>query len=147
MHNQGWVYTRPEEKLLLDGFPVANVALCASDTDLVKVAKPIRLSIRIEARPSELAGLLASSDAEAIGCSQEPFSFSVPIQLKRRGVEAKLVMQAGDDRSYKPDSRLVAVLADRISGESLCRRFARPYHQPKNWKGAVPYAGKPRRRR
>jgi site-specific DNA recombinase len=69
-------------------------------------------SIRIEARPLELAGLLASSDAEAIGCSQEPISFSVPAQLKRRGVEAKLVMQAGDDRSYKPDSRLVAVLAD-----------------------------------
>jgi tetratricopeptide (TPR) repeat protein len=41
--NQGWVYMRPEEELLLDGFRTASVALCASDADLAKIAKPIRL--------------------------------------------------------------------------------------------------------
>ena len=38
--------------------------------------------------------------------------FSVAIQLQRRGVEAKLVMQFAGDRSSKPDTRLVAVDAD-----------------------------------
>ena len=69
-------------------------------------------SIRIEVRRSELASLVATSDAEAIACTPEPFGFSVPIQLQRRGVEAKLVMQFGGERSSKPDTRLVAVVAD-----------------------------------
>jgi len=38
--------------------------------------------------------------------------FSVPIQLKRRGVEAKLVMHAGGQPSYNPDAKLIAVLAE-----------------------------------
>ena len=40
-------------------------------------------------RRSELASLVATSDAEAIACTPEPFDFCVPIQLQRRGVEAK----------------------------------------------------------
>jgi site-specific DNA recombinase len=56
-----------------------------------------------------------------------------PIQLKRRGVEAKLVMQSSDDQSYKPDSRIVAVLADAHHWSvtlqkvrpGLCRDLAR----------------------
>ena len=56
--------------------------------------------------------MLSCSDAEAIGRFQNPFGFSVPIHLKRRGVEAKLVMQAGGQPSHKPDAKLIAVLAD-----------------------------------
>jgi hypothetical protein len=56
--------------------------------------------------------MLSCSDAEAIGRCPERFGFSVPVQLKRRGVEAKLVMQAGGQPSHKPDAKLIAVLAD-----------------------------------
>jgi site-specific DNA recombinase len=69
-------------------------------------------SIRIEVRRPGLANLLSSPDAEAVKCSQEPFGFTVPIQLKRRGVEAKLVMHAGSEPLYKPDAKLITVLAD-----------------------------------
>jgi hypothetical protein len=60
-------------------------------------------SSRIEVRRSGLANLLSSSSAEVVGCSQEWFGFSVPVQLKRRGVEAKLVMHAGGQPSHKPE--------------------------------------------
>src|SRR5215469_2612895 len=56
--------------------------------------------------------MLSCSDAEAIGRFEERFSFSVPIQLKRRGVEAKLVMQTGGQPSHKPNAKLIGVLAD-----------------------------------
>ena len=68
-------------------------------------------SISIVVRRSGLANLLSSADAE-VRRSQDPFRFSVPIQLKRRGVEAKLVMHAGGQPSYNPDAKLIAVLAD-----------------------------------
>ena len=60
-------------------------------------------SIRSEVRRSGLANLLSSSSAEVVGCSQEPFGFSVSVQLKRRGVEAKLVMHARGQPSHKPE--------------------------------------------
>jgi hypothetical protein len=42
--NQGYVFTRPqEEKLFLDGFRAAGIPVCATDADLAKTAKPIRL--------------------------------------------------------------------------------------------------------
>jgi site-specific DNA recombinase len=56
--------------------------------------------------------MLSYSDAEAIGRFQERLAFSVPIQLKRRGVEAKLVMHADGQPSHKPNAKLIAVLAD-----------------------------------
>jgi site-specific DNA recombinase len=69
-------------------------------------------TIRIEVRRSELGRLVATLDAEPIACTPEPFGLYTPIQLQRRGVEAKLVMQFGGDRLPKPDARLVAVIAD-----------------------------------
>jgi hypothetical protein len=44
--------------------------------------------------------------------SEEPFRFIVPIQLKRRGIEAKLVKQTADARPSSPDMKVVALLAD-----------------------------------
>jgi hypothetical protein len=43
-------------------------------------------SIRIEVRTARLASMLSYPDAEAMGRFQHTFGFSVPIQLKRRGV-------------------------------------------------------------
>ena len=69
-------------------------------------------SIRIEVRTTRLASMLSYPDADAMGRFQHTFGFSVPIQLKRRGVEAKLVMQASGQPSHKPDAKLITVLAD-----------------------------------
>jgi TolB-like protein/class 3 adenylate cyclase len=42
--NEGFVFTRPqEEKLFLDGFRATDLPLCATDADLGKITKPIRL--------------------------------------------------------------------------------------------------------
>ena len=42
--NQGWAFEREEDtKLFLDGFAAANVPICASAADLVKIEKPVRL--------------------------------------------------------------------------------------------------------
>ncbi len=44
MMNQGWVFVLPaSEKLFLDGFRATKLPVCASDADLVKIAKPVRL--------------------------------------------------------------------------------------------------------
>src|SRR5262249_29597077 len=40
------------------------------------------------------------------------FSLAAPIQLKRRGVEAKLVLQAPSSKPPAPDAKLIALLAD-----------------------------------
>jgi hypothetical protein len=58
---------------------------------------------------ASMSGQLETASAEA---SEEPFSFSVPIQLKRRGIEAKLVIETADVRPSPPDIKLVALLAD-----------------------------------
>jgi TolB-like protein/tetratricopeptide (TPR) repeat protein len=42
--NQGWVFARPQEqKLFIDGFRATDIPVCASDADLAKIAKPVRL--------------------------------------------------------------------------------------------------------
>ena len=45
LKNQGWTFARPEdEQLLRDGFRAINLPLCASDADLAKISKPVRLA-------------------------------------------------------------------------------------------------------
>ncbi len=69
-------------------------------------------SIRLEIKRSGLAGWLAEPDAGTAERLEGLFGLVVPIQLKRRGVEAKLVMQAARGRSSLPDAKLVTVIAD-----------------------------------
>jgi site-specific DNA recombinase len=71
-------------------------------------------SIHIEIKRSGLAGLLGDPSARASKSSAGLFELVVPIQLKRRGVEAKLVMKAAGDRSSPPDAKLVTLLADAL---------------------------------
>jgi len=71
-------------------------------------------SIRIEIKRSGLAGLVGNPGAGAGKSSEGLFELIVPIQLQRRGVEAKLVMKAAGDRSSPPDLKLVTVLADAL---------------------------------
>ncbi len=44
--------------------------------------------------------------------SEEQFGFDIPIQLKRRGIEVKLVIQTPHDAPSLPDTKLVSLLAD-----------------------------------
>jgi site-specific DNA recombinase len=69
-------------------------------------------SIRVSIKRSGLAGMTSQPDTASADASEEPFSFTVPVQLKRRGVEAKLVIQTTDDRPSPPDMKLIALLAD-----------------------------------
>ena len=71
-------------------------------------------SIRIEIKRSGLAGLLGNPGAGAGESSEGLFELIVPIQLKRRGVETKLVMKATGDRSSPPDAKLITLLADAL---------------------------------
>src|SRR5262245_51602224 len=68
-------------------------------------------SLRLEISRSGLAGLLVEPDAGTAE-HEELFTLAIPMQLKRRGVEAKLVIQAAGDRSAPPDANLVALIAD-----------------------------------
>ena len=70
-------------------------------------------------------------------CSKGLFNLLIPFQLKRRGVEAKLVMEAAPGSSPPPDAKLVCVLADAhrwmddltrgraVSLRDLGRRYSR----------------------
>jgi site-specific DNA recombinase len=69
-------------------------------------------SIRIEVKRSGLAGLVGEPDTNITEGSEGFLDLVVPIQLKRRGVEAKLVMQTVGERASPPDTTLVALLAD-----------------------------------
>jgi len=67
-------------------------------------------SIRLEIRRAALAALLAGT-----GASESPeglISFDLPIELKRRGVEAKLVLAPAPGQPSTPDARLLTLLAD-----------------------------------
>ena len=69
-------------------------------------------SIVIEIKRSALAALLGHPEVGSADGTEGLFRLVVPIQLKRRGVEAKLVMQAGSGRLSVPDAKLVALIAD-----------------------------------
>jgi site-specific DNA recombinase len=68
-------------------------------------------SLRIEIKRSGLARLLEPVAPDAEG-SEGLFDLVVPIQLRRRGVEAKLVMLAAGPRPSPPDAKLLALLGD-----------------------------------
>ncbi len=68
--------------------------------------------ILIGIKRSALAALLGRSEVGSADGTEELFTLPVAIQLKRRGVEAKLVMLAGSGRPSAPDAKLVALLAD-----------------------------------
>jgi site-specific DNA recombinase len=69
-------------------------------------------SIHIDIKRTGLIGLLAEPDAGTASGSEEPFSLVMPIQLKRRGVEAKLVIRAAGSRCPSPDKKLITLFAD-----------------------------------
>ena len=71
-------------------------------------------SIRIEIKRAGLAGLLADPCAGTAECLEGLFVLIAPVQLKRRGIEAKLVMKAAGIRSAPPDTKLVTLFADAL---------------------------------
>ena len=70
-------------------------------------------SIRIDIKRTGLIDLLPEPDAATAAAGPEDlFSFAIPIQLRRRGVEAKLVMTAGGNRCPPADKKLVTLIAE-----------------------------------
>lgn len=69
-------------------------------------------AIHLEINVSELAKLIAGSATGSADPSDKRFRLIVPVHLRRRGVEAKLVIATEPGQSRLPDTRLVALLAD-----------------------------------
>jgi hypothetical protein len=96
-----------------------------------------RQSMRLEINPSSLAALLRI--AVRPSQSSSPIPFAVAVQLKRRGIEAKLVMHSSHGRPKAPDPRLVLLLADAhrwldelVKGRAdSLRELARRYNRDK----------------
>jgi hypothetical protein len=63
-------------------------------------------------QPEPPGGLLAEPGSHKVQQSEGLFSLVVPMQMQRRGVEAKLVMQSTGAQSSSPDPKLVTLFAD-----------------------------------
>ena len=73
---------------------------------------PWRAWMKVEIRCVSLLDLLdPQRSCFEVGANGE-FNFLIPIELKRRGVEAKLVMQTRFGSATLRDAKLVALLAD-----------------------------------
>jgi site-specific DNA recombinase len=70
-------------------------------------------SIRLEIKPQALAGLGTGADAAPNG-PMAPYVVTAPVELRRRGVEAKIVIRANDTERTKPDEALVRTIADAL---------------------------------
>jgi len=93
--------------------------------------------VHINIKRIGLIALLAEPDLGAATGTKELFSLVVPVSLKRRGVEAKLVMRAAGGRRSSPDKKLITLFADAhrwiddlaerraISLRDLARRYHR----------------------
>jgi site-specific DNA recombinase len=67
--------------------------------------------IRFEVKQSGLAKLLVDTDL-SIAHPEALFAFEIPAQVRRRGVEAKLIIAGSKDRATVPDGGLLTVIAD-----------------------------------
>jgi site-specific DNA recombinase len=67
--------------------------------------------IRFEVKQSALARLLLDPNL-SIAPREGLFAFEIPVQVRRRGVEAKLIIASAQGRATVPDNRLIAVIAD-----------------------------------
>jgi DNA invertase Pin-like site-specific DNA recombinase len=96
-----------------------------------------RESIRLEINPASLAALLRI--AAPASQSSSPIPFAVAVQLRRRGIEAKLVVHSSHGRPKTPDPKLVLLLADAhrwlddlVTGRvASLRELARRYNRDK----------------
>ena len=69
-------------------------------------------AMRIEIKRSGLAKMLAEPGIAPAVHPEGYFNLAVPIQLRRRGIEAKLVIHDPSSRSSSPDAKLIQLLAD-----------------------------------
>ena len=68
-------------------------------------------TIRFEIKRSGLAKLIADPDTTT-NHAEGLFAFEIPVQIRRRGVEAKLVIPGAQGRARVPDPGLIAVIAE-----------------------------------
>ena len=68
-------------------------------------------SIRIELKRSGLGSLVFGKNPDSTAYREGLIDLTVPVVLKRRGVEAKLVVRAAQGEAAAPDKNLIALLA------------------------------------
>ena len=68
-------------------------------------------SIHIELKRSGLANLVVENGSGSAAHLEGLIDLTVPIQLKRRGVEAKLIVHSAQGAAAAPDNNLIALLA------------------------------------
>jgi hypothetical protein len=68
-------------------------------------------SLRMEINRAGLRGLLLENRSDAVTRPPDLFTFSVPIKLRRRGVESKLVVRGAGHKSPAPDVKLIDLIA------------------------------------
>jgi hypothetical protein len=91
-----------------DGSPERQRQLLSALVDRITLQSG---SMRIDIKLAGLTGLHSEPDP-GIASPRDVFSLTFPIQLKRRGVEAKLVMRATGTRCSPPDEKLLSLLAN-----------------------------------
>jgi site-specific DNA recombinase len=94
---------------LRDGVPDRRRQLVTALIERVTLSPD---ALRIEIKRSCLARVLKADDSADAKHAGESVDLVVPVQLKRRGVEAKLVMLAAGGPAPVPDAALVTLLAD-----------------------------------
>ena len=68
-------------------------------------------SIRIEIKRAGLDGLVSGNGAHVAARPEGLIDLTVPVALRRRGVEAKLVVRAAQGEAAAPDRNLIALVA------------------------------------
>ena len=68
-------------------------------------------SLRMEINRSGLSNLLLENRSDAVTRPPDPYTFSVPVKLRRRGVESKLVVRGTHHETPVPDAKLINLLA------------------------------------
>lgn len=68
-------------------------------------------SMRIEIKRADLGNLVLGNGVPVAADPGCLFELNVPIAMKRRGVEAKLIVRAAQDKVAAPDQNLVALIA------------------------------------
>ena len=67
--------------------------------------------MHIEIKRTELDNLVSGKDVDTAVDTEIPIDLTVPIALRRRGVEAKLVVRAAQGEAATSDKNLIALVA------------------------------------
>ena len=91
---------------------LSEAGMAEKRTLLLKITNKIEIRldrIRIELIASQLLDVLGQSDQREE--SEHMITIDMPVKLRRRGVEKKIIIASGNQRSADPDANLIKVVA------------------------------------